>query len=235
MVRTPHPRAKVTASEVIVLDGMTYLVTAVCAKRHFAVLFYDIERQEVIVYDGLFYDLRTWQDHITHTLKKYGLQRRNAKCHVEVMTKPSELELCFDDMHEPWRVYNDPNIEQNNGYNCGPIACLKVMEIYGILPPNSIAAIAHQQYDYRGVVMDYYSRFLSQHDSNIKLILNKSVFEKFTRDSSVRKNELSGGVDDDEAQVADKEADDEAQVADKKLTTKAKRPKTTPIPPTSAN
>jgi hypothetical protein len=55
--RTPHPRAKVTASEVIELDGMTYLVSVACARRHFAVLFYDIERQQVIVYDGLFYNL----------------------------------------------------------------------------------------------------------------------------------------------------------------------------------
>jgi len=222
MVRTPHPRAQVTASEVIELDGMTYLVSVACASRHFAVLFYDIERQCVIVYDGLFYKLTTWQHHIIHTLKKYGLKRHNAKCNVVVKTKPPGIELCFDDKYAPWCVYNDPIIRQVDGYNCGPIACLKVMEIYGILPPDSIAEIAHQRYGYRGVVMDHYSRFLAQHDRDIKLILNKSGFERFSRDCSVRKNELSGGVDNDKAQIADKESDDEAQVSDKAADDKGK-------------
>jgi hypothetical protein len=201
---------------------MTYLVSVACASRHFAVLFYDIERQCVIVYDGLFYKLTTWQHHIIHTLKKYGLKRHNAKCNVVVKTKPPVIELCFDDKYAPWCVYNDPIIRQVDGYNCGPIACLKVMEIYGILPPDSIAEVAHQRYGYRGVVMDHYSRFLAQHDRDIKLILNKSGFERFSRDCSVRKNELSGGVDNDEAQIADKESDDEAQVSDKAADDKGK-------------
>jgi hypothetical protein len=205
MVRTPHPHAKVTESEVLVLDGTTHLVSAVCAKRHFAVLLYDIECREVIVYDGLNYSLKTWQHHITHSLKKYGLQRWNAKLHVEEYTKKVKgedkiLERCFDDIHKPWKVDNDPILKQHDSFNCGPIACLKVMEIYGILPLNSIAEIGHQKYGYRGVVMDYYKTFLSKHDSDLKFILNRSGFEKITRDGSVRKNELSGGVDDDEAQ-----------------------------------
>jgi hypothetical protein len=201
---------------------MTYLVSVACASRHFAVLFYDIERQCVIVYDGLFYKLTTWQHHIIHTLKKYGLKRHNAKCNVVVKTKPPGIELCFDDKYAPWCVYNDPIIWQVDGYNCGPIACLKVMEIYGILPPDSIAEIAHQRYGYRGVVMDHYSRFLAQHDRDIKLILNKSGFERFSRDCSVRNNELSGGVDNDEAQIADKESYNEAQVSDKAAGDKGK-------------
>jgi hypothetical protein len=110
MVRTPHPRAQVRESEVIQLDGRTYLVSVACARSHFAVLFYDIERQNVIVYDGLFMKLTTWQHHIIHTLKKYGLQRHNANCNVVVKTKPPELELCFDDKDEPWVVCNDPTI-----------------------------------------------------------------------------------------------------------------------------
>ena len=216
MVRTPHPRAQVRESEVLDLDGKTHLVSVACARSHFAVLFYDIERHSVIVYDGLFMKLTTWQHHVMHTLKKYGLQRHDAQCNVVVKTKPPELELYFEDKDEPWVVYNDHTILQVDGYNCGPIACLKVMEIYGILPPNSVAEIAHQRYGYRASVMDQYQRFLSQHDRDIKLILNKSGFERFSRDC---KNELSGGEDDDEPQVApqvaDNDTDDKPQVSDK--------------------
>jgi hypothetical protein len=110
-------------------------------------------------------------------------------------------------------VDSDPILKQQDSFNCGPIACLKVMEIYGILPLNSIAEIGHQKYGYRGIVMDYYKKFLKKHDSGLNFILNKSGFEKITRDGSVRKNELSGGVDDDEAQVAVKEAEEEGEEA----------------------
>ena len=160
MVRIPNPRAQITESEVLVLDGTTHLVSAVFVRNHFAVLFYDIESREVVVYDGLNYPLKTWQYHITHTLRKYGFQRWDAQPHVEEYTKmkgqDKVLELCFDDMYEPWVVASDPILKQHDGFNCGPIACLKVMEIYGSLPMNSIAEIGHQKYGYRGVVMDYY-------------------------------------------------------------------------------
>jgi hypothetical protein len=216
MARTLHPRAQIKESEVLVLDGMTHLVSAVFARNHFAVLLYDIESCEVIVYDGLNYPLKTWQYHITHTLRKYGFQRRDTQPHVEEYTKmkgqDKVLELCFDDMYEPWVVAN--------GFNCGPIACLKVMEIYGILPMNSIAEIGHQKYGYHGIVMDYYKRFLLTHDSDLQFILSKTGVKKITRNGSVCMNELSGGVDNDEAQVdgreadADKEANEEDKEAE---------------------
>jgi hypothetical protein len=84
MVRIPNPRAQITESEVLVLDGTTHLVSAVFVRNHFAVLLYDIERCEVIVYDCLNYPLKTWQYHINHTLRKYGFQRLDAKLHVDV-------------------------------------------------------------------------------------------------------------------------------------------------------
>jgi hypothetical protein len=71
--------------------------------------------------------------------------------------------------------------------------------------------------------MEYYKRFLSKHDSDLQFILNKSGFKKITRDGSVRKNELSGGVDNDEAQVADKEADKEGEEAKDNSHTSNKR------------
>jgi hypothetical protein len=52
------------------------------------------------------------------------------------------------------------------------------MEIYGILPMNSIAEIGHKKYGYRGIVMDYYKGFLSK--------FSKSGAKKMTRDGSVR-------------------------------------------------
>ncbi len=51
----------------------------------------------------------------------------------------------------------DPKLKQYDGINCGSIACLKVMEIYGIIPKNSVEAssVMHAQ-GYHGIVMEYY-------------------------------------------------------------------------------
>jgi hypothetical protein len=58
-----------------------------------------------------------------------------------------------------------------------------------------------------------------KHDSDLQFILSKTGIKKITRDGSVCKNELSGGVDNDEAQVDDREADayKEADEADKEM------------------
>jgi hypothetical protein len=45
----------------------------------------------------------------------------------------------------------------------------------------SIAEIGHQKYGYRGVVMDYYKRFLLKHDSDLQFILSKTGIKKITR------------------------------------------------------
>jgi hypothetical protein len=201
MIRTPHPHAKITESEVVVLDGMTHFVSVAFAKNHFAVLLYDIKSREVIVYDGLNYSLKTWESHITHTLRKYGLQKWDAQAHVEVTTgrdREQVLELCFDDMYSPWVVSSDPILKQHDAFNCGPIACLKVMEIYGILPMNSIAEIGHQKFGYRGVVMDYYKKFLKKHDCDLQFILSKTATKKLTQKSVVLGD---ADADEDKAQV----------------------------------
>lgn len=214
MIRTPHPHAKITESEVVVLDGISHFVSVAYAKSHFAVLLYDIENREVTVYDGLNYSLKTWQFHITYTLRKYGLQKWDAQVNVILTTgrdREQVLELCFDDMYSPWVVSSDPILKQHDGFNCGPIACLKVMEIYGVLPVNSIAEIGHQKFGYRGVVMDFYKRFLKKHECDLQFILSKTATKKITQKSAGLGN---ADADEDKARVEeDKEVDDHEDVA----------------------
>ena len=63
----------------------------------------------------------------------------------------------------PWLISKDPELKQYDGINCGPIACLKVMEIYGVIPKKSVEAAPtmHPQ-GYRGIVMEYYNRFMKR-------------------------------------------------------------------------
>jgi hypothetical protein len=63
------------------------------------------------------------------------------------------------------------SIQQNDGFNCGPIACLKVLELYGFIPTNSIAEIAQKKHGYRGVVMPFYERMLEVNEPQLKFTL----------------------------------------------------------------
>jgi hypothetical protein len=57
---------------------------------------------------------------------------------------------------------------QGDGVSCGPIACLKVMEIYGFIPEGSIKTIR----GYRHVVMDYFNECVSRYDNVLKVAVH---------------------------------------------------------------
>jgi hypothetical protein len=80
----------------------------------------------------------------------FNLQIEN---HCDVMDndhgkrKEMVLELDFGVKKSPWVMTNEQYYTQKDGYNCGQIACLKIMEIYGWITPGSIHQIAPHQGD----------------------------------------------------------------------------------------
>ena len=122
MIRCPHPQGQIRKNEVIQLYGITHFVSVALARNHFAVLFYDIEQRTVVVYDGLYLPLKTWQFHITHTLRKYGLQELNYKAQLKTTIGEDTdevLEICTDELNKPLIVCGDQILKQNDGYKCG--------------------------------------------------------------------------------------------------------------------
>ncbi len=100
------------------------------------------------------------------------------------------LELCFSDLYAPWIVYNDPIIKQNDGFNCGPIASLKVLELYGFIPTNSIAGIAQKKYGYRGVVMPLYQRMLQVNEGQLKFIIGNATTRKINTKKNIEEETI---------------------------------------------
>ena len=74
------------------------------------------------------------------------------------------MQLHFEEK-TPWTVRLDKSLQQHDGVNCGPIACLKVLELYGFLKEGSIKSIGESQGGYRDVVVDYYEDCCSFHAS----------------------------------------------------------------------
>jgi len=58
---------------------------------------------------------------------------------------------------------------QGDGVSCGPIACLKLMEISRFIKVGSIERIGEFACGYRHVVMDYYNDCVSRFDNLLKV------------------------------------------------------------------
>jgi hypothetical protein len=65
-----------------------------------------------------------------------------------------ELEICFEETKKHWFVYNERVYIQSDGCNCEPIACLKVMEIYGFLKVGTINVLGDSVEGYQPIVLD---------------------------------------------------------------------------------
>ncbi len=81
---------------------------------------------------------------------------------------------------EEWRLERGYFIHQMDGFNCGPIACLKVMELFGIVTipyPQDI----NEKYNVCKIVMGQWEELLEYCDSNLVLVLVKASEGEQTR------------------------------------------------------
>jgi hypothetical protein len=92
-----------------------------------------------------------------------------------------------------WTLTNDSSIRQVDGFNCGPIACLKVMEVFGILKPGSISDIVESD-SYCTVVMNYYQECINKYRNDIFLELMKLKLDRARAQASAE----AQGSDEDE-------------------------------------
>ncbi len=173
--------------------GVTHIVTPVHIPGHFAVLYFDLQEATVTVLDGLRVDIRKWERHIIYTLKVCHLKPLDARPSSLTTTSSVKrdnrdivtrvMNISFKSDSDPnkdwpkWTVTNDPSIRQVDGFNCGPIACLKVMEVFGILEPGTLSVIEESD-SYRTVVMNYYQESISKYNNDIFLELRKFKLDR---------------------------------------------------------
>jgi hypothetical protein len=128
---------------VTVLHGYsnpTHLVSVAYASSHFVVLYFDILDCLVTVFDGLSMRITNWEKEIVRILQNYGFVPKDCKHHWHVsdvfdekQARVMKMTLSFEGdgaKTTQWTVINDRSYKQSDGVSCGPIACLKVMEIY---------------------------------------------------------------------------------------------------------
>jgi hypothetical protein len=173
----------------------------------------NIPERKFLIYDGLSRELLQWKDHIIIVLKKCMLldisfDSSSTVCVPDAAVPPvfsysrkpryiiNGYSITFpqsspsDKKLEEWRLERGYFIHQMDGFNCGPIACLKVMEIFGIVTI-PYPQYFYQNYNVRKIVMGQWEELLEYCDSNLVLVFKtKPVKEsKCANDEDVDANE----------------------------------------------
>jgi len=122
--------------------------------QHYVVLEVLIAERRILIFDGLSRDLLQWTDHIVTVFKKCMLldlsfdtssavivpdaagppistRSRRPKPIVNGYSITFPKQLASDSGN--WRLERGQFIHQTDGFNCGPIACLKVMEVFDVI------------------------------------------------------------------------------------------------------
>jgi hypothetical protein len=81
-------------------------------------------------------------------------------------------------------VYNEQAYIQSEGCNCVPIACLKVMEIYGFLKAGTINVLGDSVEGYQPVVLDYFNSCVIKYNTNLMAEQRQKILHKIDRKKS---------------------------------------------------
>ena len=119
---------------------------------HYAIAEVELKSRSITIYDGLFYDLSSWYNNVVQLLKKCDLidfetlgveliPDQKSKLIFEGHRRGKDVVNGYDLIINSvkWRLIRGTFIVQTDGFNCGPIACLKVMELYSRLDQSSAA------------------------------------------------------------------------------------------------
>ncbi len=143
LIHVTYPKQTLLKSQYKPLPPSITKVVAVLHKAaHYAVLEIDIPKMKVHVYDGLYRDLDRWLDYVFGTMKHCMMCDLEA-AHLCEADKPKSMKVDRSRLarmsiegykltvgiHE-WRFERGHFVNQVDPFNCGPIACTKILEMF---------------------------------------------------------------------------------------------------------
>jgi hypothetical protein len=174
---------------------ITRVVAVVHDRDHYGVLEIDIPSRKVIIYDGLYRDLEKWVDYVFSALKRCRLcDLRNPNLyapdepklmtlgrsrHAKLSIEGYRLTLGIENY---WRFERGHFIKQLDSFNCGPIACLKILEMFHLTTDYEVN-LAYRTNGIRDMVADEWRKFIQRSEQDLivrvreRLILRTPVAE----------------------------------------------------------
>jgi hypothetical protein len=145
MLHATYPNQILQEGEYKAVPQHVIKVVAVMPDRdHYAVMVIDIPKKKVVIFDRLYKDLHKWMDHVVSGMKRsMPLGLNDAICHtanepslsnVGRSRRPQKAIHGYSLLLglEEWRLERGDFVKQVDTFNCGPIACLKILKIYNL-------------------------------------------------------------------------------------------------------
>jgi hypothetical protein len=126
-------------------SSVKHVVAEMHTRLHYAVLEITIDTQTIKIFDGLYQPHLNWKDHVIRAMRKCMLvdpfvvpssaQFIADAAVYEIVgrsRKPHEFVNGYDIIiaMQKWQLERGYFLHQLDGNNCGPIACIKIMELF---------------------------------------------------------------------------------------------------------
>ena len=194
LIHCQNPRANPDESECNLLDPTPDRVVSVLHNvDHYSVLEADLKRRNVKIYDGLRRSLDNWKMHVVNIIKRCGQADRMAaftfvyECNHELRQT-----LLLKVGEQIWTIENVMSVKQRDSHNCGPIACMKIMELYGctearIIDPKIITV----EY-YRGIVISKFRSLVMKFTNklNVSFLWRSLIWFLLRRTGNTKRHPL---------------------------------------------
>ena len=136
-------------------------------KDHFVVLLVKVQTKRAFIFDGLRRSLRNFKEHLLTVLKCTKLVSRIAPCQYDITGAGSRIErINLNVDGQEWTLSTSFFTRQADAHNCGPIAAVKIMDLFNYAESCMIDA----QLDhgcYRNIVIDKFERLLEKFKDSV--------------------------------------------------------------------
>jgi hypothetical protein len=170
------------------------------SRDHYAIAHIDhCKSRTITIYDGLYWELSTWMENLVQLLKKCRLVDMNIVSMEVIADPPTELivpghrrgkemvnGITIIIERVKCRVIRGDFLTQTDGFNCGPIDCLKVMELFHCIDLES-SQKCYKKGRIRAVVVDEWELLVDACDRDGQL----RVLDTRTEDNAHAKSDHS--------------------------------------------
>jgi hypothetical protein len=146
LTHVTYPNSHMTINDYKALpSSIKHIVAVMHTELNYAVMEITIDTKTIKIFDGLHWPLIDWKDHAIRAMRKCMLvdpfvvpnsAQFNADTavyeYVGRSRKPKECVNGYDIIiaMQKWQLERGYFLHQLDGNNCGPIACMKIMELF---------------------------------------------------------------------------------------------------------
>ncbi len=160
-------------------------------KLHYAVMEITIDTKTIKIFDGLHWDLLDWKDHVIRAMRKCMLVDlfvvpSSAQFNTETAVyeivgcsrKPKECVNGYDIIiaMQKWQLERGYFLHQSDGNNCGPIACIKIMELFHEIDVEEAREV-YKKKNIRRFVMDEWDRLVERCGNDLPVTVSEKLID----------------------------------------------------------